>query len=152
VGFATSRLLELQLWSNQQGAIMDNRELVLAFLEAFGTFEPDKFVHFMTDDPTWRVFQSERRGRQAIAELAAIAAGLYPTGAAREIQAVVSEGDRVVVQSILRAVTNKGENYENYYVLIFELRDGRIDTVWEYLNSAYAQSKFLLPGAPAANR
>ena len=123
-----------------------NRQFVLDFLEAFGTYDPDKFLHFMTDDPTWRVFQSERRGRQAIVELAAIAARLYPTGAAREIQAVVSEGDRVVVQSILRAVTNKGEDYENFYVLIFELRDGLIDTVWEYLNLVYAQSKFLLPG------
>jgi ketosteroid isomerase-like protein len=131
---------------------MDNRELVLAFLEAFGTFQPDKFLHFMTDDPTWRVFQNERRGRQAIAELADIAATLYPTGAEREIQAVVAEGDWVVVQSILRAITNKGEDYENYYVLIFELRDGRIDAVSEYLNSAYAQSKFLLPEAPAGNR
>jgi limonene-1,2-epoxide hydrolase len=128
---------------------MNNRQLVLDFLEAFATHDPDKFFPFMTDDPTWRVFQSERRGRPAIAELAAIAAGLYPTGAAREIQAVVSEGDRVVVQSILRAVTNRGEDYENYYVLIFELVDGRIDTVWEYLNLVYAQSKFLLPGAPA---
>lgn len=124
-----------------------NQQIVLDFLEAFGTYDPDKFLSFMTEQPTWRVFQSERRGRQAIAELAAIAAGLYPTGATREIQAVVSEGDRVVVQSILRAVTNKGEDYENYYVLIFELHDGRIDTVWEYLNLVYAQSKFLPPGA-----
>jgi ketosteroid isomerase-like protein len=126
-----------------------NTQIVLDFLEAFATYDPDKFLPFMTDDPTWRVFQSERRGRQALVELAAIATALYPTGAAREIQSVVSEGDRVVVQSILRAVTNKGEDYENYYVLIFELRDGRIDTVWEYLNLVYAQSKFLLPGAPA---
>jgi uncharacterized protein len=124
-----------------------NQQVVLDFLDAFATYDPDQFLRFMTDDPTWRVFQSERRGRQAIADLAAIAAGLYPTGAAREIQAVVSEGDRVVVQSILRAVTNKGEDYENYYVLIFELRDGLIDTVWEYLNLVYAQSKFLLPEA-----
>jgi uncharacterized protein len=124
---------------------VSNQQTVLDFLDAFATYDPDKFLHFMTDDPTWRVFQNERRGRQAIRELAAIAASLYPTGAAREIQAVVSEGDRVVVQSILRAVTNKGEDYENYYVLIFELRDGRIDTVWEYLNLVYAQSKFLLP-------
>jgi hypothetical protein len=123
-----------------------NQQIVLDFLEAFGTYDPEKFLHFMSDDPTWRVFQSERRGRQAIIELAGIAAGLYPAGAAREIQAVVSEGDRVVVQSILRAVTNKGEDYENFYVLIFELRDGLIDTVWEYLNLVYAESKFLLPG------
>ena len=124
---------------------LTNQEIVLEFLEAFATYDPDKFLHFMTDDPTWRVFQNERRGRKAIADLAAVAASLYPTGAAREIQAVVSEGDKVVVQSILRAVTNKGEDYENYYVLIFELRDGLIDTVWEYLNLVYAQSKFLLP-------
>jgi ketosteroid isomerase-like protein len=119
-----------------------NRRLALDFLDAFATYDPARFLPLMTDDPTWRVFHSERRGRDAMAELAGIAAKLYPNGNEREIQAVVSEGDRVVVQSILRAVTNKGVDYENYYVMVMELRDGLVDTVWEYLDLVYAQARF----------
>jgi uncharacterized protein (TIGR02246 family) len=119
-----------------------NRRLALEFLDAFATYDAERFLPLMSDDPTWRVFHSERRGRDAIAELAGIAAKLYPNGNEREIQAVVSEGDRVVVQSILRAVTNKGVDYENYYVMVMELRDGLVDTVWEYLDLVYAQARF----------
>ncbi len=43
-------------------AALTNQEIVLDFLEAFATYDPDKFLPFMTDDPTWRVFQNERRG------------------------------------------------------------------------------------------
>jgi hypothetical protein len=35
---------------------MNNQQVVLDFLDAFGTYDPDKFFPFMTDDPTWRVF------------------------------------------------------------------------------------------------
>jgi uncharacterized protein (TIGR02246 family) len=120
----------------------ENRLLVLEFLDAFATHDPDRFLPLMSDDPTWRVFHSERRGREAISELAKIAAALYPHGTRREIQAVLADDDRVVVQSVLRAVTNKGEDYENYYVLVYELVDGRIDVVWEYLDLVYAREKF----------
>src|SRR5439155_26009534 len=99
----------------------ENLLLVLEFLDAFGTHDPGRFLPLMSDDPTWRVFHSERRGREAITELAKIAAALYPHGTRREIQAVLADDDRVVVQSVLRAVTNKGEDYENYYVLVYEL-------------------------------
>lgn len=120
-----------------------NRAAALAFLEEFATRDPARFVTFLSDDPTWRVFHSERRGRDAIIALAETAGRLYPTGTERQIQSVIAEADRVAVQSILSAVTNAGNDYENYYVMVFEFTaDGRIDTVWEYLDLVYARARF----------
>jgi ketosteroid isomerase-like protein len=125
-----------------------NRGAALAFLEAFSTRDPDRFLPMLVDDPTWRVFHSERRGREAIVELAEIAGRLYPHGTERYVQSVVADGDRVAVQSILTAVTNAGHDYENLYVMLFEFAaDGRIDTVWEYLDLVYARARFDLPQA-----
>ena len=120
-----------------------NRGAALAFLEAFGSRDPERYLPFLSEDPTWRVFHSERKGRDAIVALGKVAAQLYPSDYAREIQCVIADGDRVAVQSILRAVTNAGLDYENYYVMLFEFApDGRIDTVWEYLNLVYANERF----------
>jgi ketosteroid isomerase-like protein len=102
------------------------------------------YLELMTPEPVWRVFHSERRGTSEVRHLREhIVQTLYPHGNEVEVQAVVAEGDRVVVQQTIRAVTNKGEDYLNFYVLVYELTaDGRIHTVWEYLNNLYSQDKF----------
>jgi ketosteroid isomerase-like protein len=59
-----------------------------------------------------------------------------------EIERMVAEGDCVVAQFILRALTTRrGEPYENYYLFMFRCEDGRIAEYWEYLDSAYASAK-----------
>jgi ketosteroid isomerase-like protein len=102
------------------------------------------YLEFLTDEPVWRVFHSERRGTSEVRHLREhIVQTLYPHGNEVEVQAVVAEGDRVIVQQTIRAITNAGEDYLNYYVLVYELTDdGRIHTVWEYLNNLYSQDKF----------
>ena len=127
-----------------------HRDAALAFLDAFGSGDPQRYLPFLSDEPTWRVFHSERTGREAITALGDLAQRLYPTGYEREIQSVLVDGSRVAVQSILRAVTNAGRDYENYYVMLFEFAsDGRIDTVWEYLDLAYAGPRFDMSVADA---
>jgi len=102
------------------------------------------YLDFLTDDPTWRVFHSERRGRSEVEHLRDhIVTTLYPHGNTATVQAVIAEGDRVVVQQTIAAITNSGADYFNYYVIIYELtEDGRIHTVWEYLNNLYSNDKF----------
>ena len=119
-----------------------NVEVVEGFRAAFKAGVG--YLDFLTDDPTWRVFHSERRGTSEVRHLREhIVQTLYPHGNEVEVQSVVAEGDRVVVQQIIRAVTNKVDDYLNYYVIVYELTDdGRIHTVWEYLNNLYSQDTF----------
>jgi nitroreductase len=54
------------------------------------------------------------------------------------------------VQHVNRARTNKGVDYENEYVKVFEFApDGRISSVWEYLDSLYASTAFTPPAGRA---
>jgi ketosteroid isomerase-like protein len=119
-----------------------NVDVVERFRAAFA--QGQGYLELMTDEPVWRVFHSERRGTTEVRHLREhIVQTLYPHGSDVDVQAVVAEGDRVVVQQTIRAVTNKGEDYLNFYVLVYELTtDGRIHTVWEYLNNLYSQDKF----------
>lgn len=119
-----------------------NVEVVERFRAAFKAGEG--YLAYLTDEPVWRVFHSERRGTSDVRYLREhIVQTLYPHGNDVEVQSVTAEDDRVVVQQIIRAKTNKVDDYLNYYVIIYELtEDGRIHTVWEYLNNLYSQDTF----------
>jgi ketosteroid isomerase-like protein len=119
-----------------------NVDVVERFRDAFS--RGDGYLDYLTDEPTWRVFHSERVGRAEVQHLREhIVTTLYPHGNTPEVQAIVAEGDRVVVQQTITAITNSGADYFNYYVIVYELTDdGRIHTVWEYLNNVYSRDKF----------
>ena len=54
-------------------------------------------------------------------------------------EAIAAEGDRVFVEMTIRATSGQGAPYENHYVMVFTLRDGRIVEVHEHVDTLYAQ-------------
>ena len=128
------------------GGVRSDREhwnvsVVEMFRDAFASGEG--YLDFLDEDANWHVFHSVYEGAGGIMRLREIVATLYPHGYTTEVQAMVAEGNRVVVQQTISAVTNSGADYFNYYVIVYELDDkGLITAVWEYLNNVYAQEKF----------
>jgi ketosteroid isomerase-like protein len=59
-----------------------------------------------------------------------------------EVENIVAEGGFVGVQFILRARTRNGAPYENFYHFLFECAEGKIKTIWEYIDTLYAQQAF----------
>ena len=55
-----------------------------------------------------------------------------------EITAMIAEGDRVALQWTSRARTRSGAPYENDCLGVFTVRDGRIQSVREYMDTLYA--------------
>jgi ketosteroid isomerase-like protein len=66
--------------------------------------------------------------------------GIYLSGTTRiEILHMIAEGDFVAVRFMLRATTTlRHEQYENHYHHLFHLRDGKIDEIWEYVDTLYS--------------
>ena len=124
-----------------------NRQLVRSWLDAYCTFDPAQYEHLLTEDPYYRVAHSEHHGREGFAEVARLAAQLYPNGMRPEIEQVIVEGNHVAARITVTAVTNKGEDYFNYYALHLEVTDdGRIAKQFEYPDTAYGQDKFSFEG------
>jgi ketosteroid isomerase-like protein len=71
--------------------------------------------------------------------------GLYLRGTTKiEIQHMVAEGEYVAARFILRAITAlRKEAYENYYHYLFRLREGKVDEIWEYVDTLYSRRKFV---------
>jgi uncharacterized protein len=98
-----------------------------------------------SESATWRLFgdmpmSGTWRGRDTIVdEFLAGALGHYEPGSIRlEITTIVADGDRAVVEWTSRARTHRGEPYENFCVGVFTVRDGKIQAVREYMDTAYA--------------
>ena len=104
----------------------------------------------LADDVVWWVPQGSklggtRRGKAAVLELMGRAFSLFAPGETPriEIGRMIAEDDCVCVQLQVKALTAKGGDYHNYYNLVFEVRDGQIAHVDEYIDTAYANERLI---------
>ena len=125
-----------------------NLELVLEYLERFGTFDPEQYDPYLAENPTYMAGMNIRQGRDAFHANTNAGKILYPRPperpdeASREFLATTASGDWVSLLFIRRAPTNKVENYENIYGLFFEVRDRKIHTQVELLDFRVSTEMF----------
>jgi ketosteroid isomerase-like protein len=123
----------------------ENRKVVLGFIEALTKGYLDAIDNAIADDATWWIpgnlpASGTHRGRKGINDLAAQAATVFdPKTLTIAVQNTIAEGDYVAVEWITRCTTAKGTPYENYYNVVFEVKDGKIHAVREYLDTLHAK-------------
>jgi ketosteroid isomerase-like protein len=121
-----------------------NKALVLEYMEAFRTFDPDVYYPYLSENPTYMAGMNIRQGREAFKANTDAGKVLYPnpSGATTEHLAVIAEGDWVAVLLKRRAETNKVKDYENLYGMFYEVVGGKIQTQVELLDFRVANEKF----------
>ena len=78
-----------------------------------------------------------------------------PGSVSLEITRMIAEGDNVALQWTSRARTLDGDPYENHCIGVFTVRDGKITSVREYMDTHYAyralhrRPRRLTPSVPA---
>jgi uncharacterized protein len=126
--------------------VTENKNLVRGFVEALsaGNIEAAKVA--LADDATWWIpgslpVSGTHRGKKAIFEdFLGQAQGLFqPNSISIEVRSLIGENDNVAVEWVARGKSAKGRNYENYYHLMFEVRNGRIQAIREYVDTLYAK-------------
>jgi len=121
----------------------DATRTALAFLDAFLAFDPDRYQPLLGDDPAHQVGMSRRSGRAGFDDVARAGRVLYPNGVeGRTHHVLVSDGRTVATLMSLRAVTNKGVDYENLYGMFLDVHAGRVVNVVEVLDHRVAQAAF----------
>jgi ketosteroid isomerase-like protein len=84
------------------------------------------------------------RGRDAIHAVQQRAAEIYDVPTIQiEIRNLLADGDWVVLQYLLRCRAANGNSYEQEYVFLFEIRDGRIATIWDYYDTLQVSRQVL---------
>jgi uncharacterized protein (TIGR02246 family) len=127
---------------------IDNRAVVQAAWRAFATHDAEQIAAFFTEDAEWLApagnatavaldAPSHMIGRQAITHfLAHEFSRLFVSDVAVDFRGFYVDGDRVVVEETMTATLANGNAYRNDYCFVFELRDGLIRGVREYMDTA----------------
>jgi uncharacterized protein len=127
--------------------IEQNKDVVQRYYDHVSRGERAEADALFADDATWRVVgrpeQLPIAGLRPLAEhktmLRRWVMPNLPTGVRTTITGLTAEGDRVAVEMENYAVTAAGKVYNNQFHLLFEVRDGRIHTVREYLDTLHAK-------------
>jgi ketosteroid isomerase-like protein len=130
----------------------ENEKRILAYLDAIRRGDHPAAYEAFAEDATWTTpptlpWPGVFHGRKAIfEEYFAVDRGLFTTGVSSydlETRNVVSAGNCVVIEMRHRAEGLNGKRYETDHCLVFELRDGLIQAVREYIDSLYLKQQML---------
>lgn len=126
-----------------------NKQTVKHFLEVFSSGDVAATMALMADTGTWWV-----AGTMPIS-------GTYDKAAFTKLlsgvgesckgpikitpKAFTAEGERVAVEAESLAHTNNGRTYNNLYHFLFVVRDGKIASVKEYLDTMHTNAVLCTP-------
>ncbi|QWF78425.1 nuclear transport factor 2 family protein [Amycolatopsis sp. CA-230715] len=126
----------------------DSRTLVEAAWRTFATHDADRIAAVFTGDAEWLAppgnataialnVPSHLIGRDVIARFLAED---FPRLFARDVtvtfHGLYADGDRVIVEETMTATLADGRHYANDYCFVFELREGLVHRVREYMDTA----------------
>ena len=122
------------------------KETVRRYLDALLAGDVDVIRDSFAEDAVWSMhgdlpIAGPWKGRDQIVDdfLGAVGGSLFEPGTvAFEFPTLIAEGETVVLEWRVNARTAAGADYRNEYCGVFTVRDGRIASVREYLDSKYA--------------
>ncbi|MBF6173515.1 nuclear transport factor 2 family protein [Nocardia blacklockiae] len=126
----------------------DNRTIIQNAWRAFASHDAAQIAPYFTADAEWLApagnatavalgGPSHLVGREVITRFLAEDFGkLFVGDVAVEFHGFYADGDRVIVEETMRATLPGGNTYVNDYCFVFELRDGQIHRVREYMDTA----------------
>ena len=100
---------------------------------------------YLTEDSTWTLIAKgtePMRGR-AISDFFAGGGSIFEAGAPTiEVTGVTAEGERVAIEATGRGRLRNGRDYDNSYHFLMIVRDGRVLSVREYMDSQHVADVF----------
>jgi hypothetical protein len=123
-----------------------NKQLILDYFDTVcGKRNEPPIGDYFASDIVWQVPQSNplivpnpRRGHAAVMDLLMSGVGVYKAGSLRiDLQRVIADEEQAAAQFTLSAQLANGNDYVNHYCFLFSLKAGKIDHIWEYLDTLY---------------
>jgi uncharacterized protein len=129
-----------------------NKAVAFQFFERFTASDIQGALATMTDDATWWIpgkkerspsaglYPKEKIGRLFHRMVAALESGLKMT-----VVSCISEGDQVALEVVSTGDLKNGRQYRQEYHMLLKLRDGKIASVREYLDTQHANDVWVAP-------
>lgn len=128
-----------------------NEHLAQRFLRATREADREELLRLFDPDVRWSVPQGAippyggtHQGAEHIADmmLASVGGAFVPGSMSHRVLLTLSDDRHVMMELNLRARTADGREYDNFYVFVFEIRDGRITQFREHVDTRYAAGFF----------
>lgn len=129
----------------------DPKQIIGNFLATFSRGDVDGVLDAMSDDATWWVSgslegMSGTYDKESFGPLLRGATALYVEGALRITPtSMIAEGDYVAVEAEGFATMTSGRTYQPRYHFRFEVKDGKVRRVREYMDTMHAWDTFFRP-------
>ena len=125
-----------------------SEEFVVKFIAVLSTGDLEKLRPMVHEDAVWTAMGKSipgagaHNGRKGIIdEFLAPVRGLFEPGEPKvEIQLMISKGPYVAAETRGVGTLKNGKPYDNQYVWVFELKDGQLYRLREYMDTAYIMS------------
>jgi ketosteroid isomerase-like protein len=135
---------------------VDSKQTVMALYGAYATGDAERIAGLLHDDVVWTapagnatqvalgLGRPEDAGpprgandldREAIVAFMAYNFARFFGGAGNEFRTVAAEGNVVVVEHRLSATLPNGRPYVNDYCFVYEVRDGKVRRIREYMDT-----------------
>jgi len=123
-----------------------SRTVALGLLDRMNEQDYERLWNeYLTDDSTWTLMAKgtePMRGR-AIADFFAGGGSIFEDGApVIAVTGVTAEGDRVAIEGTGRGRLRNDRDYDNTYHFLMTVRDGRVESVREYMDSQHVAEVF----------
>ncbi len=122
-----------------------NKQMVVATWQAFLKGDIKTAFANMSDDVSWLVpgttpgVSGVKKGKPAILEFMGGVGKVFPEGLQTEIRRTYADGDSVILELTNRGKVSNGKQYENEYCFVFELENGKVRRIREYLDTQKAK-------------
>ncbi len=136
-----------------------SEKVVFDFFETLSSGDLDALALLLHEDMSWEPMVKDipgaglHQGRDKVLNefLAPVRGAFRPGEPKSTINGIVSDGERVMVEARAIGLRADGKPYDNHYAWAFELKDGKILRVREYMDSLYtARFWDMIPAGPAA--
>ena len=135
--------------AKQKTSEEQTKATVADFMMVFSNGDVARILDYLTDDATWWVGGTIEgiSGSKSKVEFGQMLGGLSQlakTGAIRLTPlAWTVQGERAAVETESYAELHNGRVYNNLYHFVFTLRDGKISSVKEYLDTEHTRAIFV---------
>jgi uncharacterized protein len=129
-----------------QADLEANKAIVLSFWKAFSESRFADALGLLADNATWRVMGNTSISRTySKTEFSALVYGIADStvqGIQVKGTVLTAEGDRVAMEADSYGPMKSGKIYQNQYHFLHILRNGKIETVREYLDTEHVTDIF----------
>ena len=124
----------------------ENKKIVLEYLRLLSAGNVDSLMSLLSDDfEQWvpgNMPASGTHSKAVFREMLIGAGGMFPNGLIVTPTSLISEGDLVAVEAKGGGRTRDGRTYANTYHYLFEIKNGKITKVREYMDTKHAAEIF----------